>query len=206
MVTCTECMEALLVADITATGFRAYSADDTDPSVIDLDAHVSGCERCARAAEILRAAQEGLSSSLVLASAHGDTSQATANYAYTRLRRERFVWWRVMPGIFFCFVVGAAVIATSFGPALRRYFTPPPAVETRTFSLSCLSGEQAAKLLTPYLPSPQNPMWQAEAFDVRPAGGGIRGVTVRAPRATLAVVPELLAGFERDPNAACRRR
>jgi hypothetical protein len=47
-------------------------------------------------------------------------------------------------------------------------------------------------------------MWQAEAFDVRPAGGGIRAVTVRAPATTLALVPSLLERFERDPNAACR--
>jgi hypothetical protein len=30
-------------------------------------------------------------------------------------------------------------------------------------------------------------------------------VTVRAPRALIDRVPELLARFERNPNAACRR-
>jgi hypothetical protein len=47
-------------------------------------------------------------------------------------------------------------------------------------------------------------MWQAENFDVTPAGGGIKAVTVRAPAGTIARVPKLLAKFEADPDAACR--
>jgi hypothetical protein len=42
-------------------------------------------------------------------------------------------------------------------------------------------------------------------FDVRPAADGLRAVTVRAPAATLALVPKLLERFENDPGAACRR-
>jgi hypothetical protein len=203
--TCAECMDALLVADFETTGFRVKPLESIGGNMVGIEEHIASCETCTRAAEILRTAQEGLSASLALASAHKETPQLMADYAYKRVRRERLVWWTVLPVIIVAFVFGAAMLATNFGPGVRRYFTPPPTVETRTFSLSCLSGEQAASLLTPYLPSPQNPMWQAEAFDVRPAGGGIRAVTVRAPGTTLALVPVLLERFERDPNAACRR-
>lgn len=148
--------------------------------------------------------QEGLLGCLFLASAQRHSPESLAEYAYSRVRRERLVRWRVLPVIVVLFAFAAKLLGMTFGPGIKRFLTPPPAVETVTFSLRCLSGEQAATLLRPYLPSPENPMWQAERFDVRPAGRGIRAVTMRAPRATLALVPDLLARFERDPHVACQ--
>jgi hypothetical protein len=169
----------------------------------DIRAHASSCQRCARAIEIVNDAERGLADSLI--AAPGVLSaEALADFAYKRLSRERLIKWTVLPIIALVFLAAAALLVDSMGPSLKAFFTPPPAVETQTFSLTCLSGEQAVGLLRPYLPSPQNPLWQAERFDVRAAGGGIRAVTVRAPRSTLAQVPLILARFERDPRAACR--
>jgi anti-sigma factor RsiW len=202
--TCSECLESLLVADIRLRG----SGDPSETAVSDvasMQAHLTECPRCKRAVEILREGQEGLSGSLFLDSAQRHSPESLAEYAYGRVRRERLVRWRVLPVIVVLFALAATLLGMTFGPEIKRLITPPPAVETVTFSLRCLSGEQAAGLLRPYLPLPENPMWQAERFDVRPAGGGIRAVTMRAPRATLASVPGLLARFERDRGAACSR-
>jgi hypothetical protein len=89
-------------------------------------------------------------------------------------------------------------------PELRRLTAAPPPVVTETFSLACLSPEQAASIIRPYLPPPENPRWQAERFDVVPARGGIRAITVRAPHEVIARVPAVLSRFERDADAACR--
>ena len=202
--TCAECMDALLVADLRA-GRALTDAGEAEPATIaDIDLHTASCERCARAAQIVRAAEMDLASALV-ASSTRLTAESIAEFAYRRIRRERLINWTVGPAIALVFILGVALLVGKAGSELRAFFTPPPPVETQTFSLNCLSGEQAASLLRPYLPTPQNPMWQAERFDVRAAGGGIRAVTVRAPRSTLALVPELIARFERDPRAACRQ-
>ena len=202
--TCGECLESLLTADL-----RFRSSGDLSESAIGDDAstqaHIAECSKCKRAVEILREGQAGLSGSLFLDSAQRHSPESLAEYAYGRVRRERLIRWKVLPVIVVLFALAATLLGMTFGPEIERLLAPPPAVETVTFSLRCLSGDQAASLLRPYLPSPQNPMWQAERFDVRPAGGGIRAVTMRAPRATLALVPGLLARFERDRGAACSR-
>ncbi|MEP6610158.1 MAG: hypothetical protein ABJA83_15995 [Burkholderiaceae bacterium] len=201
--TCSESMEALLAADIRAAELRFDVGDVTGDKALEIEAHVAGCDRCTRAVEIFRAAQAGLSDLLVLASAPHHVPESVAERAYIRSRRARIVRW-AMPVVIILLVAGTALLASSLPSSLKRLLAPPPTVETQTFSLSCLSGEQAASLLRPYLPTPQNPMWQAESFDVRPADAGIRAVTVRAPGITLALVPRLLQRFEQDPNASCR--
>jgi hypothetical protein len=201
--TCSECLESLLVADIR----KRSSSNPNETAASDdssIQAHITGCDSCKSAVEFLRAGQEGLSGSLFLTSAQRHSPESLAEYAYSRVRRERLVRWRVLPAIVVLFVLAATLLGMTFGPEIKRLLTPPPAVETVTFSLHCLSGDQAATLLRPYLPSPENPMWQAERFDVRPAGRGIRAVTMRAPPATLALVPDLLARFERDPHVTCQ--
>jgi hypothetical protein len=200
--TCAECMDALLVVDLRRRLENARGESESGGEA-DIAQHTAGCEQCARAMAVVRSGEESLAERLSLDGARLQAAGLLAQHAQHRVRRERLVRWIVMPTVVLGFIVGLTLLVTS-SAGLRRYFLPPPTVETRTFTLTCLSGEQAASLLQPYLPRPENPLWQAEAFDVRAAGGGIRAVTVRAPRVTLASVPGLLATFERDPRAACR--
>jgi hypothetical protein len=129
-----------------------------------------------------------------------------AAMAYRRLWFRRVTRWLGVPVAAAALLVTLQIIGRGVVPEVQRLTAPPPDVETEIFSLTCLSPEQAASLLRPYLPIPQNPRWQAERFDVRAIDGGISAVAVRAPRATLDGVPRILARFEKDPTAACRRR
>ncbi len=69
-------------------------------------------------------------------------------------------------------------------------FLPQPPAVTQTFLLKCLTSEQAASLLRPYLPMPQNPRWQAERYSVTPGSHGLRAFTVGAPGYLIDRVPE----------------
>ena len=187
--TCAECREALLTADLR--------------SAVSSDAHLRECEQCARIAETLVVAQNALAESLADVEDRRVAFDAIASFAFTRVRRER-VMRRILVPVALVLVVLAGVAITRTIPEIKRLTDAPPTVETRVFSLRCLSGEQAASILRPYLPLPQNPRWQAEMFDVRPTGQGLQAVTVRAPASTLAIVPSVLERFENDPRAACR--
>jgi hypothetical protein len=199
-VTCAECTDALLEADLTSADLE--SERQLSPIGPEAREHIATCSRCGGIAGVLLESQSALSRAL---ETHGDQHpDALAVSVYRRYRRERIVRTVVVPAGILALVLAAAILVGNFGRTLQRFFAPPPAVETVTFSLSCLSAQQAATLLRPYLPRPQNPMWQAESFDIAPAGGGIKAVTVRAPEAMIAHVPELLARFEADPRAACR--
>jgi anti-sigma factor RsiW len=202
--TCSECLEWLLTADIRPLKPAVGNAESEGSEAMTVAAHVAGCEKCSRALAVLRAAEAGLSESLLPSGTVRQLPETLAEYACRRVRRERLLRWTILPVMIALFVLATVFLTTTFGTPLKRLLTPPPAVETETFTLRCLSGEQAASLLRPYLPLPENPMWQAERFDVRPAGPGIRAVTVRAPHTTLALVPSLLARFEREARASCQ--
>ena len=199
--TCSECIDLVLVARL-GHGNTLGVEDEAGDRVEGISAHLATCPSCTRITENLLVAQRSLALSLA-ASTAAYSPEAIASAAFERRRRTRLFRWVLFPLVVVALGIAALFFVGQFSPAIRRYTAPPPAVETRTFSLQCLSGEQAASLLRPYLPAPQNPMWQAEAFDVRPAGGGIRAVTVRAPHATLEEVPRILARFENNANAAC---
>jgi len=190
-VTCAECMDSLLTADLS--------------SATESRAHTGICERCTQALEILRTSETALAESLGGVDANTKAPEYIAAIAWNRVRRARFVRRVVIPIAIVIAVLAGALFVTKTGPEIKRMTGAPPPVVTQTFTLRCLSPEQAESLLRPYMPVPQNPRWQAEMFDVRPAADGLRAVTVRAPAATLALVPKLLQRFENDPGAACRR-
>jgi len=198
-VNCAECTDALLEADLTTAD---VSSDRTlSPIDPEMHEHIASCRRCGGIAGLLLDSQSALSQGLEIQG--GQNPDALAVSVYRRYRRERLVRRLVVPLGVLALVAATLMLVANFGRTLQTYFEPPPAVETVTFSLSCLSGQQAATLLQPYLPRPQNPMWQAESFSVTPAGGGIKAVTVRAPKEMIAQVPGLLTRFEADPQAAC---
>lgn len=96
-------------------------------------------------------------------------------------------------------LLGTRIIA----PEMQRLLESPPPVVVATFPLKCLSSDQAASLLRPYLPRPKNPRWQAEDFDVIPGSFGIRAVTVRGPQKLIDDVPGIIAKFEREFATTC---
>jgi hypothetical protein len=102
-------------------------------------------------------------------------------------------------------IVGAVIIwivsATMIVPGLYRARviggTPPPGgMRTETMQLSCLSPQQAADIIEPYIRESGSLYWIPS--------GGISAITVRATPSELAKSRDLIANFEGDPNAACR--
>jgi hypothetical protein len=199
--TCSECVDALTVAALRDDTSVVATLDATDRAAVE--AHCSTCADCRAARQLFVAAEVALAQSLDADVAARPTLYVV-EHAWTA--RRRAAGRRALVALF-ALIVAAFVWATwsIAAPEVRLLLEPPPPVVVQTFELRCLSPEQAASLLRPYLPMPQNPRWQAERFDVLPAAVGIRAVTVRAPRELIDRVPALLARFERDPGAACRR-
>ena len=187
---CSECLELVVTCNL---------GSDLD----DANGHIHGCRVCTRAVDIMVAGER-----LLVESLNGELPHRAANEvaqtSWARVNRMRVRRW-VTAGAIAAAVVTFGLLGRFALPEVRRLIAPPPPVVTVTFSLQCLSSEQAAALLRPYLPIPQNPRWQAERFSVTPAADGIRAVTIRAPQETINEVPALLTRFENDPGAACRR-
>jgi hypothetical protein len=199
-VTCDECLRSIGTADLRALADGQRSAAVAEGA--ELAEHLASCARCSAAGQLLIAAEQALSLDLATMKPRASADDvARSAWTSLRLRRRRMLVVTIAITVTIAAAGGAAYVVV---PEARRLLAPPPPVITRTFPLTCLSPEQAASLLRPYLPLPENPRWQAERFDVS-AAVGIGAVTVRAPRELIDRVPALLAEFERYPTAACRR-
>ncbi len=196
---CGDAREALLTADLTHERENGLMEMEQD----ELQLHIGSCEECGQVRAALFGSEKILSESLSAIPGR-NSPEAISRVAYQARKRQRLVNWLFVP----CGLIVLAIVAVlAYGraaPVIRNLTAPPPAVEVQTFSLQCLSAEQAASLIRPYLPQPRNPMWQAEDFDVRPAVGELRAVTVRAPKEVLGQIPDLLKRYEADPSASCR--
>jgi hypothetical protein len=102
-------------------------------------------------------------------------------------------------------IAGAIVIwivsATMVVPGLQRagvIGSGPDrgGMRTETMQLSCLSPQQAADIINPYVRSNHSKYWIP--------GSGISAITVQGTPGELAKSRDLITEFERDPNAACR--
>lgn len=182
----------------------------TNDRIASMREHLMRCERCGAVATLVTDGERSLGRALASytsAEEASPTSSRTASqiaeFAWASVHRA---WYRRWLGAALSVAVLALLVLTVWYvlPEVRRMLAPPPPVVTETFSLRCLSPEQAASIVGPYIPTPQNPRWQAERFGVEPARGGIRALTVRAPHDIIELVPKLLSRFERDENAACR--
>lgn len=165
--------------------------------------HARDCARCQSTLALVVQGARALDHSLVEAGPW-QSPDVVAAEAYQRVTtRWRRYLVRSAGGL--AVAAGLIFLGNVTIPEVRRLTSAPPPVVTETFSLQCLSPAQAVSLLRPYLPKPENPRWQAERFDVTAAEQGIRAVTVSAPQPVIDRVPSILARFEQDPNAACRR-
>ncbi len=196
---CGEARESLLTADL-ACGAGHDLVTMQNP---ELELHIAGCEECNKVRSALCGSEKILSESLSAIPVR-NSAEEISRVAYQARKRRRLVNWLFVPGGLIVLVVVAMLAYGRAAPVIRNLTAPPPALEVQTFSLQCLSAEQAASLIRPYLPHPRNPMWQAEDFDVRQADGGLMAVTVRAPKEVLRQIPELLKRYEADPSASCQ--
>ena len=98
-------------------------------------------------------------------------------------------------------VSGAALVATIW-IAAATIFIPMmdgdsvSAVRTETIALSCLSPQQAADIINPYV--------RARGSTYYVPSSGISAITVRGLPGELAKSRDLIRAFESDPNASCR--
>jgi len=196
---CDQALDALLAADLASLQ-RDGTARPDQPS--DLMDHLDACDRCRGALSVLVAGELALSHSLgrLAPATKAEDVVAAAVMRQRRTRRRRVV--ALMGG---SLVVCLGWLAwVQVVPEMQRMLAPPPQVVVHTFALRCMTPAEAASVIRPYLPLPQNPRWQAEMFDVSPAQGSVRAVTVRAPRSTIAAIAQVLSRVDGADAAACR--
>ncbi|HUQ19999.1 MAG TPA: hypothetical protein VM099_10340 [Gemmatimonadaceae bacterium] len=139
----------------------------------------------------------------------GERSQVDpSSVALTAVRKTAYRKAMVrygIPGVAAAVSLFLFLAATVIVPEVKRFIAPPPPVVVRTFDVHCLEPRQVAELLRPYMPRPENPRWQAEAFDVFAAPQGVNAVTVRAPVELIRRVPSLIEDFESRFGASCKK-
>jgi len=100
---------------------------------------------------------------------------------------------------------GAALVATiwiaaslTIFPELIHSDSPPSELRTESMQLSCLSPQQAADLINPYVRSHGSNWYIPKS--------GISVITIRGTGDELAKSRDLIAQFETDPGAACKTK
>jgi hypothetical protein len=92
--------------------------------------------------------------------------------------------------------IWTAVFVTGFGRAMMGIDRPPSRLTTVTIPLTCLSPEQAADIINPYVRS------HGSTFYI--GSSGVAAITVRGTAGEIAKSNELIRQFESDPGASCR--
>jgi len=186
--TCEECLSALETESL-----REMTADSA------VMQHCATCPDCARVTTMVRDREyetatilnslPPMSNPLMVA----ETAGLTAH----RRRVGRFVvMGSAIAGAFIIWIVSATMII----PALYRtgVITNAAAggLRTETVQLSCLSPQQAADIINPYVKS------HGSVYYI--PSSGISAITVRGTAEEVAKSRTLINRFERDPSAACR--
>jgi hypothetical protein len=187
--TCEECLAALETESL-----REMNPDSP------LMQHCATCPDCARVTTMVRDKEyetatvlNGLppmSNPVTVAETAGLTDQRRrvggVVVTLSAIARAIVIWivsaTMVVPGLYRAGVIGN-------GP-------PATGVRTETMQLSCLSPQQAADIINPYIKGRGSMYWVP--------GSGISAITVRGTSDEIAKSRTLIREFERDPNAACR--
>jgi len=183
--TCAEVLEALSTASL-----RDMPADSA------VMAHCASCPDCARVTTMLREKEYEAASVLNgLPPMSNPVTLAEESVITSKRRRV---------GRVAVIATGAALVATiwiaaslTIIPALNRgdaRFAYEP--HTETMQLDCLSPQQAADIINPYVRSHGSTYYLPSS--------GISAITVRGTGRELSKSRELIAEFESDPRAACR--
>jgi hypothetical protein len=187
--TCEECLSALETESL-----REMTADSA------VMQHCATCPDCARVTTMVR--DKEYETATVLNSLPPMSDPVTVAEAAGETDQRRRVGGVVVT---LSAIAGAIVIwivsATMVVPGLYRagvIGSGPPAtgVRTETMQLSCLSPQQAADVIDPYIRGRNSRFYVPNS--------GISAITVRGTPDELAKSRDLITKFERDPNAACR--
>ena len=182
--TCEDCLAALATASL-----REMTPDSA------VMQHCATCPDCARVTTVLR--EKEYETATVLNSLPPMSNPLTvAENAVGTAQRRRMGRVVVM-------LSGAALVATIWIvaatlliPALNRGdMRIASELRTETMQLSCLSPQQAADIINPYVRSHGSTYYLPSS--------GISAITVRGRADELAKSRDLIAHFERDPSAAC---
>ena len=182
--TCEECLSEL------ATGSLREMAGDS--TVME---HCATCPDCSRVTTLLRDREYNAAN--VLNNLPPISNPITlAETAVTTAHRRRVGRVVVM-------ITGAALVvtiwftaATLILPAMRSDGPTTSTLLTETIPLSCLSPQQAADIIDPYLRT------RGSLYFIPTSG--ISAITVRGTAAQLSKSKELIRNFESDRAAACR--
>jgi hypothetical protein len=184
--TCEECLNEL------ATGsLRDLTADSP------VMTHCARCPDCAQVTTQLREREYHAATALnTLPPLASPLSVAESAATISHRRRVGHVV------VMLSGIVGGIIIwivsATMIVPAMYRVgmIGPSPGLlRTETFTLSCLSPQQAGDIISPYVHSHGSTYYTPSS--------GIGAITVRGTPEEVAKAQSLLAKFENDPNAAC---
>ncbi len=183
--TCQECLDAL-----STESLREMTPDSA------LMKHCATCPDCARLTTMLR--DKEYETATVLNGLPSMSNPLTVSETAVRIAHRRRIG-RI--AVMFSgaalaatvAIVGATIVvpALNEGDAVKR-----STLATETMPLSCLSPQQAADIINPYVRS------RGSVYYI--PSSGIAAITVRGTREELAKSRNLIAEFEQDPSAACR--
>jgi len=179
MTTCSECLQALSSARLSDIGPGSAIA-----------VHCSTCARCTRVADEVRYAEYRLAASLNEQRPRFPSEEvAFAAIDGSEFRRRRRIarWVR---GVLV--LIGLGLFGGAMEALLEDDASPTKHLLTETVRLNCLTGKQAAELVTPYLRARGSVVYHAE---------DLRTVTIRGTSEELAEVAMTLK--EIDNPVSC---
>ena len=183
--TCEECITEL------ATGsLRELAADSPVMN------HCSRCPDCAQLTTLLRDREYHAAS--VLNSLPPVSNPISVAEAAGRLSRRRRVGGLVVmaSGTALVLTIWIAAATTVIPRMNSAEADGRNALRTETIPLTCLSPQQAADIINPYVRGPGSKYWLPSS--------GISAITVQANASELGRSRALIREFEKDPAAACR--
>ena len=193
MTFCTSTRERLLTQDL-----REFVADAATA------AHMESCSECRAAVDAVRAGEYALAASLD-AERPQDSAAAIAQRVLTTVHKRRlpfsqFRWAEraASTAAVAFFVVTGALVFSGVVISIVRSYGVRAELPLETFTLSCLSSEQALDLARGYYEGQGGGAW--------PVRHGLRAITVRASRASLEQFRATLHRVEGDQRTVCDGR
>ena len=187
--TCEECLSALETESL-----REMTADSA------VMRHCASCPDCARVTTIVRDKEYETATVLNSLPPMSDPLTVAETAGVTDQRRRVggvVVTLSAIAGAIVIWIVSATMVVPGLYRAGVIGSGPDRGgMRTETMQLSCLSPQQAADIINPYVRTNHSKYWIPES--------GISAITVQGTPGELERSRNLIHKFERDPNAACR--